>query len=165
MYMTSDNHFLKIMDEPQGFTLIELCVFMTIISILATGVVYMYSNPTAKVKGVMFNVLSDLNFARSESVNRNKDVLVDFVLGDKDGYLICIDTDTDKDCDDDDEGEEEDEGVGEDDGAVEVVRLVIERVDSRARQEAIMRQHEVVRLVIERVDSRARQEACIGAHV
>ena len=91
------------MDEPQGFTLIELCVFMTIISILATGVVYMYSNPTAKVKGVMFNVLSDLNYARSESVNRNKDVLVDFILGDKDGYLICLDTDADKDCDNESE--------------------------------------------------------------
>jgi type II secretory pathway pseudopilin PulG len=84
----------------QGFTLIELCVFMTVISILATGVVYMYSNPTAKVKGVAFNILGDLNFARSESVTRNQDVLVDFTLGDRDGYLICLDTNSDKDCND-----------------------------------------------------------------
>jgi hypothetical protein len=73
---------------------------MVIICILATGVVYMYSNPTAKVKGVMFNILADLNLARSESVNRNQDILVDFTLGDRDGYLICLDTDSDKDCDD-----------------------------------------------------------------
>ena len=49
----------------QGFTLIELCVFMTVISILATGVVYMYSNPTAKVKGVAFNILGDLSQFRN----------------------------------------------------------------------------------------------------
>jgi prepilin-type N-terminal cleavage/methylation domain-containing protein len=84
----------------QGFTLIELSVCMTIIGILATGVVYMYTNPTAKVKSVMFNILADLNLARSESVNRNQDILVDFTLGDKDGYLICLDTDSDKDCND-----------------------------------------------------------------
>ena len=84
----------------QGFTLIELCVCMAILCILATGVVYMYTNPTAKVKSVMFNLLADLNLARSESVNRNQDILVDFILGDIDGYLICLDTDSDKDCND-----------------------------------------------------------------
>lgn len=84
----------------QGFTLIEVCVFMTVVCILATGVAYMYNNPTAKVKGVMFNILADLNLARSESVNRNLDILVDFTFGDRDGYLICRDTDADKDCND-----------------------------------------------------------------
>ncbi len=73
---------------------------MTILCILATGVVYMYTNPTAKVKSVMFNILADLNLARSESVNRNQDILVDFILGDIDGYLICLDTDSDKECHD-----------------------------------------------------------------
>jgi len=86
--------------QPTGYTLVELSVVMAVICILATGVAYMYANPTSRVKGVMFNVLADLNFARSESVNRNQDVLVDFTLGDKDGYKICIDTDSDKDCDD-----------------------------------------------------------------
>jgi prepilin-type N-terminal cleavage/methylation domain-containing protein len=84
----------------QGFTLIELSVVMTIVCILATGVVYMYSNPTAKVKGVAFAMLTDLNWTRSEAVNRNRDILVDFILGARDGYLICLDTDSDKDCDD-----------------------------------------------------------------
>jgi len=89
----------------QGFTLIELSVVMAIVCILATGVVFMYSNPTAKVKGVAFAILTDLNWARSESVNRNQDVLIDFVLGARDGYLICLDTDSDRDCNDEAAGD------------------------------------------------------------
>ena len=100
MLKRSQYKLLKVKVQSQGFTLIELCVFMTVISILATGIAYMYTNPTAKVKGVIFNILTDLNLARSESVNRNQNVLVDFTLGDKDGYLICLDTDSDKDCND-----------------------------------------------------------------
>ncbi|MBW2467365.1 MAG: GspH/FimT family pseudopilin [Deltaproteobacteria bacterium] len=98
--LSSQNSLFKTKNRTQGFTLIELSVVMVIICILAIGVVQMYSNPTARVKGVMFNVLADLNLARSESVNRNRDVLVDFTLGDKDGYQICLDTDSDRDCDD-----------------------------------------------------------------
>jgi len=86
--------------KAQGYTLIELLVVMVIVCILTTGVVFMFSNPTAKVKGVAFAILTDLNLARSESVNRNKNVLVDFILGAEDGYLICSDTDSDKDCND-----------------------------------------------------------------
>ena len=100
MYQPSTFKLFKAKAHSQGFTLIELSVVMTVICILATGLVYMYANPTAIVKGVMFNVLADLNLARSESVNRNQDILVDFTLGNKDGYLICLDTDSDKDCDD-----------------------------------------------------------------
>ena len=100
MHQSSKYKLLKTRSQSQGFTLIELCVFMTVICILATGIAYMYTNPTAKVKGVMFNILADMNLARSESVNRNQNVLVDFILGDKDGYLICLDTDSDKDCND-----------------------------------------------------------------
>ena len=100
MYQSSQSKLSKTGAHTQGFTLIELCVVMTIVCILATGAVYMYSNPTAQVKGVMFNILADLNLARSEAVNRNQDILVDFILGDKDGYLICLDTDSDKDCND-----------------------------------------------------------------
>jgi hypothetical protein len=73
---------------------------MAIVCILATGAVYMYSNPTAKVKGVAFAILTDLNWARSEAVNRNQDILVDFTLGGRDGYLICLDRDSDRDCND-----------------------------------------------------------------
>lgn len=84
----------------KGFTLVELSVVMVIVCILAAGAVFMFVDPTAKVKSVAFSILTDLNFARSEAVNRNQDVLVDFTLGARDGYLICLDTDSDKECGD-----------------------------------------------------------------
>ena len=83
-----------------GYTLVELSVVMVIVCILATGAVFMYINPTAKVKTVAFAILTDINLARSEAVSRNRNVLVDFTLGNRDGYLICLDTDSDKDCND-----------------------------------------------------------------
>ena len=83
-----------------GFTLVEVSVVMVIVCILASSALYMFINPTAKVKGAAFNLLTDLNLARSEAVNRNLDVLVDFILGSRDGYLICLDSDSDKDCND-----------------------------------------------------------------
>ena len=89
---------------PEGYSLVELLVTVAVVCILAGGVAYMYINPTARVKGVMFNILADLNLARSESVNRNREVLVDFTLGDRDGYLICLDTDSDRDCRDESGG-------------------------------------------------------------
>jgi prepilin-type N-terminal cleavage/methylation domain-containing protein len=100
MHQSSEHKVLKTRACARGFTLLELSIVMVIVCILATGVTYMYTNPTAKVKGVMFNILADLNLARSESVNRNQDVLVDFTLGARDGYLICLDTDSDKECND-----------------------------------------------------------------
>ena len=91
---------LRFLPTMQGFTLVEAAIVMTIVSILALTAVYMYSNPTAKVKGVIFCLLTDLNLARSEAVSRNRDVLVDYTLGARDGYIICLDTDADKDCGD-----------------------------------------------------------------
>ena len=84
----------------KGFTLVELAVVMAVVCILAAGSAYIYINPTAKVKGAAFAILTDLNLARSEAVNRNRDVLVDFTLGARDGYLICLDSDSDRDCND-----------------------------------------------------------------
>lgn len=88
-----------------GFTLVELCVVMAIACILAFGVVFMFANPTAKVKGAAFSLLTDLNLARSEAVNTNRDILVDFVFGSRDGYLICFDTNEDNDCHDEAEND------------------------------------------------------------
>lgn len=76
----------------------ELMVAMAIVAILATGTVMMFTNPSAKVKGVIFKIQGDINLARSEAVNRNRDVLVDFTLGSTDGYQLCLDTDSDNDC-------------------------------------------------------------------
>ncbi len=83
-----------------GFTLVELLVVLVVAGILATGVVFMFADPTAKVRGAAFSLLTDLNQARSEAVSRNRDILVDFILAARDGYRICIDTDGDRDCGD-----------------------------------------------------------------
>jgi prepilin-type N-terminal cleavage/methylation domain-containing protein len=79
------------MKGTHGFTLIEVLVIMVIVGILATGVVFMFANPNAKVKTQAFNLLGEMNMARSEAVTRNQEVLVDFVFGAQDGYQICVD--------------------------------------------------------------------------
>lgn len=72
-------------------------VVMAIVAILATGVVFMFANPSAKVKTQAFSVLGEFNMARSEAVTRNQDVTVTFLPGatdaDQDGYRIWIDED------------------------------------------------------------------------
>ena len=75
-------------------------VVMVIIAILATGALMMFRNPSAKVRGAIFNIQGDINLARSEAVNRNRDVLVDFSPGSTDGYQLCLDRDNDNDCSD-----------------------------------------------------------------
>ena len=84
----------------RGFTLVEVMVVMVIVAILATGVVFMFADPTAKVKAVAFEMRGDFNLAKAEAVKENADVLIDFTLGDIDGYQICFDTDDDEDCGD-----------------------------------------------------------------
>ena len=71
--------FIKNCKCNRGFSLVELMVVMVIVGILATGVVFMFADPTAKVKAAAFNMLGDLNRARSEAVSRNEDVLVEFL--------------------------------------------------------------------------------------
>jgi prepilin-type N-terminal cleavage/methylation domain-containing protein len=82
-------------NDNQGFSLLEVMVVMIIVAILATGVVFMFANPSARVKGQAFTMLGELNMARSEAVNRNLDVRVTFLPGataaDQDGYRIWID--------------------------------------------------------------------------
>ena len=53
---------------------------MVIVGILATGVVFMFADPTAKVKAAAFELRGDLNLARAEAVRRNQNILVDFVF-------------------------------------------------------------------------------------
>lgn len=74
-----------------GYSLIELMIVLVIAGIIATGVVFMFANPSSKSKNQAFTLLGDLNMARSEAVNRNEDVLVDFIEGAVDGYQICVD--------------------------------------------------------------------------
>lgn len=66
-------------------------VVMVIVVILATGVVFMIANPSARVKTHVFNLLGELNMARAEAVNRNVDVRVTFLKGAQDGYRVWVD--------------------------------------------------------------------------
>ena len=68
-----------------GFTLVELMVVLVVVGILATGIVFMFNNPIAKVKAEAFDMRGSFNLARAEAVSRNTDVLIDFV---NDGYEI-----------------------------------------------------------------------------
>jgi prepilin-type N-terminal cleavage/methylation domain-containing protein len=111
-----DRHPCKVrMKGTHGFTLIEVLIVMVIVGILATGVVYMFANPSAIVKSETFNFLGEVNRARSEAVNRNVNVLIDFLhnvpeacetniaacvddSADYDGYIICVDENDDGEC-------------------------------------------------------------------
>ena len=63
-----------------GFSLTELMVVLVIVGILAIGVVFMFADPTAKVKAAAFEMRGDLNLARAEAVKRNENILVDFIF-------------------------------------------------------------------------------------
>lgn len=104
----------------EGYTLIEVIIVMIIVAVLATGVVFMFANPTAKVKAAAFEMRGDFNLARAEAVRRNDEILVHFVDSAKEtcsktdkssfddcfaggsmhGYVICFDADSGNDCDD-----------------------------------------------------------------
>ena len=72
--------FIKNCKSNRGFTLIEMMVVMVIVGILAVGVVFMFTDPTAKVKAAAFEMRGDLNLARAEAVRRNQDILVEFIF-------------------------------------------------------------------------------------
>ncbi len=62
----------------RGFTLIEAIIVMSILAILA-GVStssFVWLNQTTQIRGAAFDLVADLDFARSEAVKRNDDVVV-----------------------------------------------------------------------------------------
>ena len=62
----------------RGFTLIEAIIVMAIMAILA-GVStssFVWLNQSTQIRGATFDLVSDLDFARSEAVKRNDDVVV-----------------------------------------------------------------------------------------
>ena len=62
----------------RGFTLIEAIIVMSIMAILA-GVStssFVWLNQTTQIRGAAFDLVADLDFARSEAVKRNDDVVV-----------------------------------------------------------------------------------------
>ena len=114
-------YFIDNCKSNRGFTLIELMIVLVIAGILATGVIFMFIDPTAKVKAAAFDMRGDFNLARAEAVRRNNNVLVDFIFtaeadcsktdtasfancysgaGNIQGYIICFDENDDNDCSD-----------------------------------------------------------------
>ncbi len=93
----------------KGYTLVELLVVMVIVGILASQAVFMLTSSKGKVKAATFNMRSDFNLARSEAVDRCRNVLIQFVesgtadddafVFGSDGYRICLDDDADSNCD------------------------------------------------------------------
>ncbi len=77
-------------------------VVMVIVAILATGVVFMFANPTAKVKTLAFELLGEINYARAVSVKENRSVAVHFfpAIGAPDSYQICYETTGSDGCND-----------------------------------------------------------------
>jgi type IV fimbrial biogenesis protein FimT len=61
-----------------GFTLVEAITVMTIMAILAgvgtSGFVWL--NQATQIRGATFDLVADLDFARSEAVKRNDDVVI-----------------------------------------------------------------------------------------
>jgi prepilin-type N-terminal cleavage/methylation domain-containing protein len=88
--------------DAHGFSLIEVMVVMVIITILATGVVFMFANPTAKVKTQAFELLGEINYARSVAVKENQNVSVHFypAIDAPNRYTICFETTGTKGCND-----------------------------------------------------------------
>ena len=61
-----------------GFTLIEAMVVIAILAILAGTSVssFVQLNQATQIRGATFDLIADLDFARSEAVKRNADVMV-----------------------------------------------------------------------------------------
>ena len=62
----------------RGFTLIEAMVVISIAAILAGTSVssFVWLNQATQIRGATFDLIADLDFARSEAVKRNADVVV-----------------------------------------------------------------------------------------
>ena len=72
------NSFRKRSAPQRGFTLIEAIIVMSIMAILA-GVStssFVWLNQTTQIRGAAFDLVADLDFARSEAVKRNDFVSV-----------------------------------------------------------------------------------------
>jgi type IV fimbrial biogenesis protein FimT len=62
----------------RGFTLIEAMVVISIMAILAGTSVssFVWLNQSTQIRGATFDLIADLDFARSEAVKRNANVVV-----------------------------------------------------------------------------------------
>ncbi len=77
----------------RGFTLIEAMVVISIMAILAGTSVssFVWLNQSTQIRGATFDLIADLDFARSEAVKRNEDVVVGPRNGDwVNGWTISV---------------------------------------------------------------------------
>jgi type IV fimbrial biogenesis protein FimT len=75
--MTTVMHRFK-QQSQRGFTLVEAMVVISIMAILAGTSVssFVWLNQSTQVRGATFDLIADLDFARSEAVKRNADIVV-----------------------------------------------------------------------------------------
>jgi type IV fimbrial biogenesis protein FimT len=62
----------------RGFTLVEAIIVLAIMAILAgaSASSFVWLNQSTQIRGAAFDLVADLDFARSEAVKRNDDVVV-----------------------------------------------------------------------------------------
>lgn len=67
----------------RGFTLIEAIVVMTLMAILAglSAASFSWLNQTTRIRSAAFDLVADLDFARSEAIKRNANVSISPVSG------------------------------------------------------------------------------------
>lgn len=69
--------------KQRGFTLVEAIIVMSIMAILAgaSASSFVWLNQSTQIRGASFDLVADLDFARSEAVKRNDLVVVAPVAG------------------------------------------------------------------------------------
>jgi prepilin-type N-terminal cleavage/methylation domain-containing protein len=90
MLKSNFKYFINNYRKSRGFSLLELMVVLVIVGILAIGVVFMFADPTAKIKAAAFELRGDIHLARSVAVTDNTEVLIDFDPA-ADSYRIWVD--------------------------------------------------------------------------
>ena len=62
----------------RGFTLVEALVAMTILAVLAgmSAASFSWLNQTTRIRSAAFDLVADLDFARSEAIKRNGDAVI-----------------------------------------------------------------------------------------
>ena len=88
------------MKTKNGFTLIELMVVLAVLAIIVTVAVPNMSSflDTNKLRGVTGQFYSDVQYARSESITRNRNISVSVTSNGNDTWCYGISTNTGCDC-------------------------------------------------------------------